>query len=312
MDIRNLRYMVALADEASFRKAATRIGVSQPAVSQAIAHLEEELGERLFDRGGRTVSPTSAGRALLDPARRLLAEFDALPGLVALDRKLVRGRLEIGTTDVASIYVLPGVYRTFRRRYPEVELSVRVEGTGSLLHQVVEGAVEIAFVTLEAGGRRAEMPAPGFSARPLYREDLQFLVSSRHPLAGRRRVELRELAETPLITFKAGSITRQAVDGVFLDAGLEPRVAMEMSSPEAIKKLVAVGLGAAVLPARSVAAEVRAGVIRSVSVPGVRLTRVLGVVRDERRTPSPAAEAFLSLVERVRNVPAGGGGSSPT
>ncbi len=303
MDIRSLRYAVAVADEGSFRRAATRMGVSQPAVSQAIGLLEEELGERLFDRLGRSVATTPAGRLLLDPARRVVAEFEALPGLLDQEQGVVRGRLEIGTTDVASIYVLPNVYRAFRRRWPDVELSVRVEGTGSLLEQVSSGAIEFAVATVEAGGRRAEMPGPEFAAQPLFREDLQFLVSGRHPLASRRRIGLAELAEIPLITFKAGSITRRAVDGVFRDAGFEPRIAMEMSSPEAIKKLVGVGLGAGVLPPRSIAAEVRAGTLRPLAVRGLRLTRVLGVVRDERRSVSPAATAFLELAERIRNVP---------
>jgi DNA-binding transcriptional LysR family regulator len=311
MDIRSLRYLVAVADAGSFRGAAARIGVSQPAVSQAVALLEDELGERLFDRLGRSVEPTPAARLLLDPARRLLAEFDALPARLDLERGTVRGRLELGTTDVASIYVLPSVYRAFRRRHPEVELSVRVEGTGSLLAQVADGGIEVAVITLEAGGRRADLPGPEFVAEPLFREELAFFVSSRHGLAKARRVSIEDLAAVPLITFKAESITRRAVDGVFTDAGLVPRIAMEMSSPEAIKKLVAVGLGAGILPPRSVAAEVRAGSLRPLPVRGLKLPRILGVVRDGRRTPSPAAQAFLALAERIRNVPAEGGSAPP-
>jgi DNA-binding transcriptional LysR family regulator len=302
MDLRSIRYFLAVADAGSFRKAAARVGVSQPAVSQAIGALEEELGERLFDRRPREAALTPAGRLLQEPAGRLLAEFDGLPALLDRARGTVRGRLEIGTTDAASIYVLPNVYRAFGRRHPDAELSVRVEGTESLLRQVSEGTIEIAIVTLRAGAIRAELPGPGFLAEPLFREELPFLVSGRHPLVRRRRVALAELAETPLIAFKAESITRQAVDARFGSAGLAPRVAMEMSSPEAIKKLVAVGLGTATLPSRSVTAEIRSGVLAPLRVTGGNLVRVLGVVRDGRRTPSPAAAGFLELAERIRNV----------
>jgi DNA-binding transcriptional LysR family regulator len=302
MDVRSLRYFLAVAGSGSFRAAARQQGVSQPAVSQSIAVLEGELGLRLFDRVARRVTLTAEGRVFLEPARRLVDDFDDLRGLLDRSRGAVRGRLELGTTDAASIYVLPKVYRAFRKRHPEVELSVRVEGTESLLRQLADRAVELAIVSYEVGERRALLPGPCYVAEPLHREDLQFILSARHPLAARRRVDLEELARTPLITFKEDSITRRAVAQVFAHAGLEPRVAMEISSPEAIKKLVEVGLGASVLPARSVAAEVRAGTLVAPAVRGVHLQRVLAVVRDGRRHASPAARAFLELAERVRNV----------
>lgn len=302
MEYRALRYFVAVADSGSFRAAAERTGVSQPAVSQAVASLERDLGERLFDRVGRSISLTPAGGRLLDPARRVVSDFEALPTLLRAEEGEVRGRLELGTTDVASIYVLPKVYRAFRRRHPAAELSVRVEGTEPLLRQLGQGQIELAIITLSVGEHRATVPS-GFAADPLFRERLDFLVSGRHPLAGRRSISLEDLSATPLITFKADSITRQAVDSRFVEEGVVPRVAMEISSPEAIKKLVEVGLGASVLPSRSVSSEVRAGSIAVLSVRCRKLERVLGVVRDPRRTPSPAAAAFLALVERIRNVP---------
>ncbi len=303
MELRAVRHFVAVAETGSFRAAARRTGVSQPAVSQAIAALETELGEPLFDRLGRRIALTPAGQALLESARRVVADFDALGTVLERATGVVRGRLELGTTDVASIYVLPKVYRAYRRRHPDVELSVRVEGTESLLRQLADGTVEVAIITLTAGHLRAPVPT-GFHAEPLYRERLEFVVSGRHPLSGRRRLTLEELAETPLITFKEDSITRQAVDARFLEEGLVPRVAMEMSSPEAIKKLVEVGLGASVLPIRSISGEVRSGSLSALPVRGQRLHRVLGVVRDPRRTPSPAGAAFLELLERIRNVEA--------
>jgi DNA-binding transcriptional LysR family regulator len=300
VDIRALRYFLAVVDRGSFAAGARHVGISQPAVSQAVAQLEDELSTRLFDRAGRRAELTPEGRAFAESARSVVTEFDELPSRLDRARGVVRGRLELGTTDVASIYVLPEVYRLCRREYPDVELSVRVEGTESLLRQLAEHAVEIAVITLTAGDLRAEVPPP-FAAESLFREQLDFLVAPGHPLAKRREVGLGDLAPTPLISFKAESITRRAVDARFREHGVEPRVAMEMSSPEAIKKLVEVGLGAAVLPARSVASEVKAGTLVPLRIREGRLSRVLGVVRDPRRTPSPAAAAFLGLLDRVRD-----------
>jgi len=296
-----VRYFLAVADERSFRRAARRVGVSQPAVSQGIRLLEDELGARLFDRVSARTSLTPEGRLFLEPARRAVAEFDALRDLLDRSRGVVRGRLEIGTTDVASIYVLPPVYRKFRRLYPEAELSVHVEGTESLIRQLREGTIEIAIATLAVGDRQADVPE-GFVATPLFREDLAVIVSGHHPLAGRRNIELADLADTPFLSFKEGSVTRQAVDALFGENEFFPRVAMEMSSPEAIKKLVEVGVGASVLPERSVRAEVRSGALVALRVRSTRLTRLLGVVRARGRTPTSGAAAFLELAESIRNV----------
>lgn len=302
MEIRSLRYFLAVADERSFRRAARRVGISQPAVSQGIRLLEEELDARLFDRSAARTSLTPEGRLFLEPARRAVAEFDALGQLLDRSRGVVRGRLEIGTTDVASIYVLPSVYRSFRSRYPEAELSVHVEGTESLLRQLRAATIEIAIITLAVGDQEAHVPE-GFVAEPLFREELTVIAARNHPLAGRRRIDLAELADTPFLSFKEGSVTRQAVDALFGENDVFPRVAMEMSSPEAIKKLVEVGLGISVLPARSVRPETRAGALVALPVTGASLVRVLGVVR--RRSPlSPAAGAFVELLETIRNVPA--------
>jgi DNA-binding transcriptional LysR family regulator len=302
MDIRSVRYFLAVAEERSFRRAAERVGVSQPAISQGIRLLEDDLGTRLFDRVSSRTSLTPDGQLFLEPARRVVAEFDGLRGHLDRSRGVVRGRLEIGTTDVASIYVLPKVYRRFRRKYPEAELSVHVEGTESLIRQLRERTIEIAIVTLAVGDREADVPEQ-FVADPLFHEELSVIVSRNHPLADRRRIELADLADTPFLSFKEGSVTRQGVDAVFGESDVFPRVAMEMSSPEAIKKLVEVGVGASVLPAQSVRAEVRSGALVVLPVPGARLTRVLGVVCARGRTPSPGAAAFLELVESIRNIP---------
>lgn len=300
MDPRLLAAFFGVAETSSFRAAARRLHLSQPAVSQAVARLERELGVRLFVRGKR-VSLTPEGTRFLEPARRAHAELESLKGIFDVRPDVVRGRLELGTTDVASIYVLPRVYRMFRSRHPEVELSVRIEGSESLLAQLAASAVEIAVISLAVGDRRASLPSAAYRAEALFREDLVFVAGRRHPLAKRRQLSRRDLADHAFITFKRESITRQAIDHYFAEEEVTPRIAMEMSSPETIKRLVEVGLGTSCLPARSVRDEIRAGSLVALPVRGGKISRELGLVWNDKRGLSRAGQAFLDLARESRD-----------
>jgi len=288
-DLAPLRAFLAVAREGGFSAAARALHLTQPTVSMQIRRLEEEWGERLFEREGRRVRPTPAGAHLAAAAEEVVRAAANLAG-AARDLQDVRaGDLQIGTTDVASIYVLPRAYRAFLERYPEVDLSVTVDGTLPLLEALREGRIELAVATL---------PVPGgeWETDVVDRDSLFPILPRRHPLAGRKRLRPAELANTPMIAFKGNSVTRREVDRAFAEAGVRPRVAMEISSPEAIKKLVEVGLGFAVLPERSVRAEIGAGRLASPALAGVRLERRIGVVRLRGRYLSPAARAFLAIL----------------
>jgi DNA-binding transcriptional LysR family regulator len=289
MEIQNLRALRAVARERGFSAAARALHRTQPTVSMQIRRLEEELGEQLFERKGKEVSLTPAGEYLLPRAEEALRAWEDLASAVTDFRGLRRGSLQIGTTDVASIYVLPRAYRRFLRAHPEVELSVAVEGTAPLLQALRTGLIELAVATLPVSGDDLEI-------RVVEKDALLPVLHRRHPLASRKRIRLGELCETPMITFKGDSVTRREVARVFAAQNLSPRIGMEISSPEAIKKLVEVGLGFAILPERSVRAEIRAGILASPAVVGVTMERRIGVVTVEGRYLSPAAKAFLSLV----------------
>ncbi len=285
-----LEAFVAVARSGSVSAAARKIHITQPAVSVRIRRLEEQVGERLFHRSGRGVALTAAGSHLLPRAEEALLAAKAF-STAAADYSGVRGgELRIGTTDVASIYILPGAYRLFLRRFSEVELSVRVEGTTSLLAALREGEIEIAVVSLPAEGD--DLVVTKIASDPLVA-----VLPSSHPLAKRSRVDLGQLVATPMITFKRDSVTRRMVEREFGLRGLEPRIGMEISSPEAIRKLVEVGLGFSFLPARSVRREVREGRLASPKITGVRFDRTIGAVMLEGRYLSPAAQAFLDTVK---------------
>ncbi|MBN1825042.1 MAG: LysR family transcriptional regulator [Candidatus Eisenbacteria bacterium] len=289
-DLAPLRAFLAVAREGGFSAAARALHLTQPTISMQIRRLEQELGERLFERTGKRARPTPAGFHLIGRAEEVVRAAENLADAARDLREVHGGDLQIGTTDVASIYVLPRAYRTFLGRHPSVNLSVTVDGTLPLLQSLRAGRIELAVATLPVSGDDLESTV-------VERDRLLPILPRRHPLAGRKRIRPEELAETPMITFKENSVTRREVDRAFGAAGVRPRVAMEISSPEAIKKLVEVGLGFAVLPERSVRAEIHAGRLASPVLTGLRLERRIGVIRPRGRYLSPAARAFLSILE---------------
>jgi DNA-binding transcriptional LysR family regulator len=290
MELPNVRAFLAVVREGSFSGAARSLHLAQPSVSARLKRLEEELGQRLLERRGRRTRLTPAGEHLFPLAEDLVRSADDL-GRAALDfASLKRGRLDVGTTDLASIHVLPAVYRRFLRLHRDVDLSVRIEGTEPLMEALRAGRIELAVANLPAEGE-------DLAASVIDRDDLLLILPARHPLGPRKRLRLEDLGRIPMITFEARSVTRRQVDRAFAARGVVPPIAMEISSPEAIKKLVEVGLGFSVLPSKSVRAEIREGRLASPSVAGLRLERRIGLIRVKQRYLSPAAQAFASLVE---------------
>ncbi|MFH1277482.1 MAG: LysR family transcriptional regulator [Candidatus Eisenbacteria bacterium] len=289
MELANVEAFLAVVREGGFSAAARALHLSQPSVSARIRRLEEGVGEPLFERAGREARLTAAGRHLLATSEDFARAARDLRRVARDFRGLRRGNLDVGATDVASIYVLPSAFRRFTRRHPEIDLSVTVEGTEPLLGALRAGRIELAVANLPVPGEDVE-------ATVVDEDRLLPVLPRTHLLANRKRIAPEDLAETPMITFKSDSVTRREVDRAFAIRGIEPRVAMEISSPEAIKKLVEVGLGFSFLPARSVRAEIRAGRVASPALTGMRLDRKIGLLRLKDRYLSPAAEAFASLI----------------
>lgn len=206
-------------------------------------------------------------------------------------RSLESGSLRMGNIDAASIYVLPGLYQEFHERYPGVTIEIVVGDTRELLDALARGEVELATVTLPVEER-------GLEAREIYRERLIAVAHPGHSLTARRRVSLRELTETGLITYPAGATTRRLIEQVFAAGGQTLRARMEISSPEAMKRLAQAGLGVCILPHPVVESELALGVLTRLPMGSLRFERSIGMVHRGRETLSPAARAFLEMVEK--------------
>jgi LysR family carnitine catabolism transcriptional activator len=287
MDARQLEYVVAVVDHGTFSAAAAGLRVAQPSLSQGIRSLEAELGVELFTRTGRSVVLSEAGRALVDPARQVLADLAVARAAVDDVAGLVAGHLDI--VCLPTLAVSPTATLVGRLRSQHPQLSVRVhepDATDDLLHRVRAGMSEIGLTELS----RAELP--GLVATPLEQHDYVAVFSPGALAARREWVGLASLAAQPLITTPVGTSTRSVVDDAFEAGGLAPTIAVETEHREVIVPLVLAGAGYSILP-RPLAARAEADGASVLELrPGLR--RQVGMVH--RTGPlSPAARAFVAI-----------------
>lgn len=285
MDIANLRAFVEVAETRSFSAAAAQLHLTQPAVSKRIAALEEAFAARLFDRIGRAVDLTEAGRALLPRARRILAELDDSHRALSDLSGTVGGTLRLGTSHHIGLHRLPPTLRAFAARYPEVTLDLHFMDSEAACHAVETGDLELAVVTLPPAER------PSLEMTTVWDDPLVVVCAPDHPLAQRRRVQIADLAVHPAILPASSTYTRQIAERVFRDLGAELRSTLSTNYLETIKMLVAVGLGWSLLPQTMVDRQ-----LHTLAVRGVQLRRTLGIVRHRERTLSNAAQAMMALL----------------
>ncbi|MFN6546717.1 LysR family transcriptional regulator [Mycolicibacterium nivoides] len=241
MELRQLEYFVAVAEETNFTRAAERVHVAQPAVSAQIRHLERELGQQLFDRSRRTVRLTAAGEAVLPHARAALAAVTAARTAVEELGELVRGSVVVGTVT-AHDFDMAGLLAQFHAAHPLVDITLTTDESDALLDGLHSGRLDAAIVSVGA-----ELPA-GLAAEVVTDQRIVAAVAGDHPWHRRRTVALRDLADHPVIALPTGAGIRHQFDQACRGAGVAARVAFEASTPHALAELAERGLGVAVLP----------------------------------------------------------------
>lgn len=286
MELRQLRYLVALADEQHFTRAAARSHVAQPALSQQIAKLEQELGLSLVDRTTRRVALTEAGALLVGRARRVLAELDAADGELQQLTGLLSGRVTIGLTQTPGPFDLLPLLSAFHARFPGVELAVREDLSTRLAEELRAGALDLAMVS-DIGAADRE----GLVLEPLARERLVAVLPPAHRLAGRRSITLRDLRDERFVAFREGATIREAVARAALAAGFAPRIAFEVHELARTRAIVAAGLGVAILPRSD--AQAPGPAVAAVELVRPALTHAISLAWRAGRQHSPAAQALL-------------------
>jgi DNA-binding transcriptional LysR family regulator len=246
MELRHLRYFVAVAEELHFSRAADRLRIAQPPLSQQIRQLEEQLGVRLFDRTHRRVQLTDAGRMVLDEARRTLAQADRV---VTTARKAAEGSagiLRVGFSSSAPYTTLPAILRSFRAQFPDVVMNLFERSTEEQVDLLAAGAIDVAFVR-----RPVENAAESVIIRTILREPLVLALPHDHRLRHQRRVNAHALAGESFILFPrhAAPGLYDQIDSFCRRAGFRPNVAQEAIQMQTIVSLVSAGLGVAIVPA---------------------------------------------------------------
>ena len=287
IELRQLRYLVALADERHFTRAAAREYVAQPALSQQIQRLEQQVGLPLVDRTTRRVRLTDAGEALVARARRILAEVDAAQQELEARAGVRAGRVVIGAMQSLGPFDLPALLREFHRRYPDVDLTVREEVSEPLVAMVADDTVDMAFLSLAEAARHGQL-----ATEPLITEPIVALLPNEHRLARRKRLKLHELRDEPFVTFREGAGIRRILMHAAAAEGFEPQIAFETNNVQRIRELVSIGLGVAVVPQSD---GVEPGPPVAASLISPPMTRDVTLAWRQTRRLSPAALAFLEL-----------------
>ncbi|MEV7779613.1 LysR family transcriptional regulator [Kitasatospora sp. NPDC088351] len=284
MELRQLEYLVAVAEEASFTKAAARVFVTQPCVSAQIRRLEGELGKDLIDRSGRTVQLTGVGAAVLPHARAALAAVDSVRDAVENVTGVVRGQVALGSVASSLSLRLPDLVADFSEKYPAVEISLSEGSTEHLVEAVRAGRIDVAII-----GVGVDPPA-GLETLVIADELLVGAVGHAHPLAGRGSITVDEVESHTLMCLPVGSAVRAASDATWAAAGVKPRVAFEASDPRVLAQLASRGIGMAILPERFVLSQPE--LLHPVRISSMHLRGGLALAWRAGGRMSPAAKAL--------------------
>ena len=287
MQLHQLRYVVTVAEEGRFTRAAARLHVAQPSISSAVAALEQELGAPLFNRERSEVTLTGAGEVFLPWARQVLADCEAGAASVRDLLGLRRGRLVIGATPSLTTHLLPPVLARFHTDYPGIELTVHEAGSQELVDRLGKGEMDLAVVILP-------IDRPWVESRSLLEEELVLAVNREHALAQRRSIRVAELEHVPLVMFKDGYDLREATLHACRQAGFSPVMALQGLEMDGALAIAAAGVAAAVVPWSVVAPS---GPLRAIRFRGGSLKRTVGLASRRDRPFSPAGSAFVDVLQ---------------
>ncbi|BAU75252.1 LysR family transcriptional regulator [Metapseudomonas furukawaii] len=290
MDLASLNAFIAIAETGSFSEAGERLHLTQPAVSKRIASLEQQLSVRLFDRLGREVSLTEAGRALLPRAYQILNVLDDTRRALSNLSGDISGRLTLATSHHIGLHRLPPLLRAFTKAYPQVALDIQFLDSEVAYEEILHGRVELAVITL------APETALPVQAVPVWNDPLDFVAAPEHPLARDKTIFLPDVARHPAVFPGGNTFTHHIVRRMFEAEGLTPNIAMSTNYMETIKMMVSIGIAWSVLP-RTMLDD---SVVR-LPLQDIQLSRQLGYILHTERTLSNAAKAFMALLDAQRD-----------
>jgi LysR family transcriptional activator of glutamate synthase operon len=288
MDLRQLRYLVTLAEERHFTRAAAREHIAQPALSQQIRRLEDELGVALVERTTRQVKITEAGAMLVARARRILSDVDSACAEIEALKGMESGRVNVGTMHTMGPVDVSLALAIFHQRHPAIELTVREQSSEELAEMLRDDELDLAFLSVTQ-----QVSSQGLGLRQLMSEELVAVLPRDHRLARRRRLRMAELADEEFISFREGARLRELLVAGAQEAGFEPRIKLESNESERIRRLVGRGMGVAILPRSDAAVPGARVAVAALTEPS--LSREITLAWRRGRRHPPAVREFMEL-----------------
>ncbi|MBI5239368.1 MAG: LysR family transcriptional regulator [Elusimicrobia bacterium] len=286
MHLESLRIFRDLIETGSFSRAAELNYLTQSAVSQQLQQLERSVGRPLLERGGRRLKLTPAGRAFYGAAKRIVSSYEEVTARIHSESPEAARRLRIAAIYSVGTYVLQGYLKGFLKRHPDVKVEVEYQKASRICGDLLRGRADLCLMAYPVKRRDLQVI-------PIHDEELVLILPRSHALAGRGSMALADLAGQDFIAFDRGTPTRKALDKVLRRAGVRPRVRMELDNIETIKNAVSTGMGVAIVPAATVAAEAKAGSLCVRRFSGQKLSRPLGCLVRKIRRGDRTVKAFL-------------------
>lgn len=288
LNLDQLQTFMQVARLGSFTATARYLHLTQPAVSFQIRELERRFGVTLLERVGKQARPSAAGRDLLKHAAKVNLAVDELHATLAAHKGELTGIVRIGSGATACIYLLPKMLGRLRGRFPQLEMTVITDNTQDIVSRLEEGLIDLALVTLPVRSKMVR-------TEPVLNDELVAIFpESQRP--EQKAITAASLAEYPILQYEAGGNTRRIIDDWFLEADIVPKPAIELGSIEAIKELVAAGLGCAVIPAMAV----RPGEEYSAHPLQPALCRELALITRSGNTVRPAVQQVVKEFQSLR------------
>lgn len=292
LDIHRLKIFVRVAEFKNFSKAAQVLYLTQPTVSQHIASLEQFVGLPLFDRTGKEASLTRAGEILYDYARQIIILQDEAEQALNHFRGKKSGHIMLGASNIPGEYILPNLLGIFKKLYPEIQITIRISNTESIVNELLNHTIELGMVGACIKDERLQYSR-------FVNDELIFIIPRGHRLWSVKKIYQQEVLEEPFVIRERGSGTRMSMEKQLLAAGIRPdrlKIIAEVGSTTAIKEAVKAHLGIALISGRAVTEELKLGIFKKLEVEGLAFTRTFYIVTEKKRTPSPLCKALLKFL----------------
>ena len=292
MDFGQIEAFVQVSANSSFSRAAEVLQLTQPSITARIQSLEREVGEELFERGGRGVRLTDAGLAFLPYAERILQTLAEGRDSIDEVRNVQLGSLQLGSALTICTYVLPQILHDFRSRYSGVDVSIKTARSEQVLAMVLSDEVHVGLVR--------SLSHPDVETVHLYDDEIVLIVEPGHAFASTGRTTVEEAAGEPIVLFDRGSSYFGLIHGFFRQAGVVPNVAMELDSLEATKRMVEEGLGIALVPLVTIERELEAGALAKVNIADAEpLRRPISLIYKRHRKRPRTVQAFIDTLSEM-------------